>query len=88
MGYAICSGYLLILKLHPIVWKLLLSQKVEFIEYETIDKLFSKLLLEVEKTEFQTAKDFEASYDLNYVIQLSDGSEQELKPKGKITSVP
>ena len=87
MGYAICSGYLLNLNLHPVIWKLILNQKIDFTEYETIDKLFYKLLLEVEKTELKTLKDFEASYDLTYVIQLSDGSEVELKNKGKNTQV-
>lgn len=87
MGYAICSGYLINLNLHPVIWKLILNQKVEFAEYETIDKLFYKLLLDIEKTEIKTTKDFEASYDLNYVIQLSDRSEVELKPKGKTTQV-
>lgn len=83
MGYAICSGYLLNLNLHPLIWKLLLNQKVDFTEYETIDKLFYKLLLDLEKTEIKTVKDFEASNDLNYVIQLSDRSELELIQKGK-----
>ena len=83
MGYAICSGNLLNLTLHPVIWKLILNQAIDFSEYETIDKLFYKLINDIEKNRVNTIKDLEAIYDLNYTIQLSDGSDFELIPGGK-----
>jgi len=83
VGYGVCSGFLLNLNIHPIIWKLILNQTIEFSEYETIDKLFYKLMVDINNTTIKDSKDFETVYDLYYTIQTSDGTEVDLVNNGK-----
>jgi E3 ubiquitin-protein ligase HERC2 len=83
IGYAISSGQLLNLNIHPVIWQLILNQKVEFSEFETIDKLFYKHISNIEMSEIRKQKDFEETFNQFYTIQLSDGSEYELISNGK-----
>jgi hypothetical protein len=82
IGYAISSGQLLNLNIHQVIWKLILNHRIDFSEYETIDKLFYKYINCLESfTGNQT--EFEATFDQYFIIQLSDGSEVELIPNGR-----
>jgi other hect domain ubiquitin protein ligase E3 len=83
LGSAISSGQLLNLNIHPIIWQLILNQTIDFSEYETIDRHFYKLILDLEKTTIIDNQEFEAVFDLFFTIQLSDGSEYDLISDGK-----
>ena len=86
MGYAICSGTLINMNIHPIVWKLLLSTEITFEEYETIDKMFYNLIKNIENNTLEQ-EEFQQSIDLCFTVQLSDGKEVELENGGKYISV-
>ena len=49
MGMAIYSGEALSLNLHPIIWKSILANKIEFEEYKSIDLSFYKFINELEE---------------------------------------
>jgi alpha-tubulin suppressor-like RCC1 family protein len=82
IGYAISSGQLLNLNIHPIIWKLILNHLVTFEEFESVDKLFFKYISEIEKYK-GSQSEFELIFDQFFMIQLSDGSEYELIPGGR-----
>lgn len=87
---AIASGQLLSLNLHPLVWKMMLNRKVNFNEFDSIDKHFCKIMSDLEKCDVDkplSQEEFEDSFDLNFTILLSDKTEVELIPNGKKTKV-
>ena len=89
MVLAISSGETLNLNLHPIVWKSLLENQINFKEYETIDKNFFELiekLKQISKNK-DKGKDLIDSYDLNFVIQNSNEKEIELIENGQNVKV-
>jgi hypothetical protein len=87
IGSAISSGLLLNLNIHPTIWSLILNQEIKFSDFETLDKLFFKYIVEMEKF-IGNQNDFEAQFmDQFFMILLSDGSEFELIPQGRKTPV-
>jgi len=87
---AIASGQLISLNLHPIVWKMMLNRKINFIEFESIDKHFCKIMNDLEKCDSEkviSEEDFIDNFDLNFTVLLSDKTEVELIPNGKKTKV-
>jgi alpha-tubulin suppressor-like RCC1 family protein len=87
-GHALFSGNMLGLNLHPVIWKLILNIEVKFYEFETVDKIFYKLITDLEKNSNNVSReDFEYLYDLNFTLQLSDGKEKEILPGGKSIQV-
>lgn len=86
---AIASGQMLSLNLHPIVWKMMLNRKINFSEFESVDKHFFKIITDLEKAEekIKTEEEFAEVFDLNFTILLSDKTELEIIPNGKRTRV-
>jgi len=87
---AIASGQLMSLNLHPVVWKMMLNRKVNFNEFDSIDKHFCKIISDLEKCDFDkplSEEEFADCFDLNFTILLSDKTEIELIPIGKKTKV-
>ena len=87
MGMAIYSGEALSLNLHPIIWKSILENKIEFEEYKTIDLSIYNLINELEKGLKKNDKNILNNFDLYFVIQNSNNSEIELIKDGKTTKV-
>ena len=83
MLHAICSGNVLNLNLHPIFYKKLLKNELDFSEIETLDKLSYKFICNLEniksEEEFNNAHD-----DLYFVVHSSgDNSLIELVENGQ-----
>ena len=70
------------LDLHPIFWKRLLKDDVNFSEFESLDKHFYKLIKELEEKEISDEELTEV-YDLSFVIKNINGEEIELKQNGR-----
>ena len=87
MGMAIYSGEALSLNLHPIVWKSILENKIDFEEYKTIDLSIYNLINELEEGLKKKDKNIVKNYDLYFVIQNSNNSDAELIENGKTTKV-
>ena len=94
MASAITSGEVLDLNLHPIVWRALLGNEINYFEYESIDYTFYNLIKNLEKelkyyeeNKNIDTKEFEEKYKLNFVIKNSNEADIELKPEGEKYSV-
>ena len=89
MASAITSGEAMELNLHPIVWKALLGNEMNYYEYETIDCTFYNLIKNLEKElnlyeeKKNNNEEFEEKYKLNFVIKNSNEEDIELKPEGE-----
>jgi hypothetical protein len=73
MGYAICSGNLLNINLHPVVWKLLVGQKIYLSEYESVDIYFFKQITDLINTHLLNKDCVEPLTQITF--QFSDGKE-------------
>ena len=94
MASAVTSGEVLDLNLHPIVWRALLGNEINYFEYESIDYTFYNLIKNLEKelkyyeeNKNINKEDFEEKYKLNFVIKNSNEADIELKPEGEKYSV-
>ena len=85
MALAISSGEVLSLNLHPLIWKKILENEINFEEYETIDYIFYNLLNTIE--EKKKVQKLISSFDLNFVIKNSNESNIELIENGNAIKV-
>ena len=83
MALAISSEETLNFNLHPIIWKSLLENQITFQDYETIDLNYFNLIKNLENGLSKKDKNLIDSYDLNYVIQNSNGKDIELIKNGQ-----
>ena len=81
MASSISTGEALDLNLHPCIWKCLLGHEIDFYDYESIDYDFYSLINNLES--LPKVEDLE-QFDLNFVINNSNGNEIELKPNGSM----
>ena len=72
---SISSGEPLNLNLHPIVWKMILENKITFKEYKTIDNTFYNMIKNLEEGLSKKDHNLIDLYDLNFVIKNSNGSD-------------
>ena len=86
-GMAISSGEALSLNLHPIIWKIILENKIEFDEYRTIDLSIYNLIKELEEGLKNKDNNLLNNLDLYFVIKNSNNSDIELMKNGKTTKV-
>ena len=87
MLHAICSRNVLNLNLHPIFYKKLLNQEIDFNEIETLDKLNYKFICNLEN--IKTEEEFNNTHeDLYFVVHSSgDNSLIELVENGQYKKV-
>jgi len=77
-GHAISSGNVLHINIHPIFWNLILNNPFNFSDVETIDKLFFKLITDIENiTDINNL-----GFDLFYVTQSVSGAQVPLIENG------
>ena len=84
---AISSGEALSLNLHPIIWKSILENKIEFDEYRTIDLSIYNLIKDLEEGLKNKDNNLLNNLDLYFVIKNSNNSDIELMKNGKTTKV-
>ena len=89
MASAISSGELLDLNIHPILWKFILGNEITFDDTETLDCLFFKMIMDLEKYVGNSAmeRSFENSFDLYFTFKNANNEEIELIPNGKEVKV-
>ena len=71
MLHAICSGNVLNLNLHPIFYKKLLKNELDFSEIETLDKLSYKFICNLEN--IKSEEEFNSAHDDLYFVVHSSG---------------
>ena len=83
MLHSLCSGNVLNLNLHPIFYKKLLKNEIDFSEIETLDKLSYKLICNLEK--IKSEEEFNETHnDLYFAVHSSgDNSLIELVENGQ-----
>ena len=87
MGMAIYSGEALSLNLHPIIWKIILDNNIEFEEFKTIDLSIYNLIKELEEGLKNNNKNIVNNYDLYFIIKNSNNIDIELIKDGKSTKL-
>ena len=87
MGMAIYSGEALGLNLHPIIWKSILENKIDFEEYKTIDLTIYNFINEIEQGIKRKEENIVNISDLYFVIKNSNNVDIELIKDGRTTKV-
>ena len=87
MGMAIYSGEALSLNLHPIIWKSILENKIEFEEFKTLDLSIYNFIKELEEGLKNNDKNILNNYDLYFIIKNSNNIDIELIKDGKNTKL-
>ena len=87
MGMAIYSGEALGLNLHPIIWKNILENKIDFEEYKTIDLTLYNFIKEIEQGLKKKDENIIYNQDLYFVIKNSNNKDVELIKDGRTTKV-
>ena len=87
IGMAIYSGEALGLNLHPIIWKSILENKIDFEEYKTIDLTFYNFINEIKQGLKNKDENIVNNSDLYFVIKNSNNKDVKLIKDGMTTKV-